>query len=63
MTETTKRKEPPYHKLTARESMASINARRALNTYEEVSDRENMYATVSELLRLSMSLYIYEDYL
>ena len=56
MTETTKRKEPPYHKLTARESMASINARRALNTYEEVSDRENMYATVSEPLRLSMSL-------
>lgn len=46
VTQTTKRKEPPYHKLTARESMASINARRALNTYEEVTDRENMYATV-----------------
>ncbi|XP_061181877.1 dentin sialophosphoprotein-like [Saccostrea echinata] len=45
-TEPTKRKEPPYHKLTARESMASINARRALNTYEEVPDKENMYATV-----------------
>ncbi|XP_055997422.1 uncharacterized protein LOC125645853 isoform X2 [Ostrea edulis] len=46
VTELTNRKEPPYHKLTARESMASINARRALNTYEEVTDRENMYATV-----------------
>lgn len=46
VTQTPKHKEPPYLKLTARESMASINARRALNTYEEVTDRENMYATV-----------------
>lgn len=51
MTQTPKHKEPPYLKLTARESMASINARRALNTYEEVTDRENMYATVSGNLR------------
>ncbi|KAK3087032.1 hypothetical protein FSP39_000677 [Pinctada imbricata] len=40
------KREPPYHKLTARESMASINARRAMNMYEEVRDTENMYATV-----------------
>lgn len=51
VTQTSKHKEPPYLKLTARESMASINARRALNTYEEVTDRENMYATVSGNLR------------
>ncbi|KAJ8321906.1 hypothetical protein KUTeg_000377 [Tegillarca granosa] len=44
--ESTKKKEPPYSKLTARESMASINARRALNTYETVAEAENFYATV-----------------
>ncbi|XP_060077713.1 uncharacterized protein LOC132557234 [Ylistrum balloti] len=40
------RREPGYIKLTSRESMASINARRALNTYETVAETENMYATV-----------------
>ncbi|XP_033726611.1 uncharacterized protein LOC117316198 [Pecten maximus] len=40
------RREPGYIKLTSRESMASINARRALNMYETVAETENMYATV-----------------
>ncbi|OWF50069.1 uncharacterized protein LOC110450922 [Mizuhopecten yessoensis] len=40
------RREPGYIKLTSRESMASINARRSLNTYETVAETENMYATV-----------------
>lgn len=31
--------------------MVSINVRRVLNTYEEVTDRENMYVTVSGNLR------------
>ncbi|XP_021344249.1 uncharacterized protein LOC110444166, partial [Mizuhopecten yessoensis] len=39
------RREPGYIKLTSRESMASINARRSLNTYETVAETENMYAT------------------
>lgn len=39
--------EPPYTKVTARESLASINARqRLLNMYETVPETENMYATV-----------------
>ena len=42
-----KKKEPPYTKLSARESLASMNARMASNTYETVSDVDNLYATVS----------------
>lgn len=41
-----KRKEPPYTKLSARESLASMNARLASNTYETVSELDNLYATV-----------------
>lgn len=53
-----KKREPPYHKITARESLASINQRLARNTYETVAETEadgaslplleteNFYATV-----------------
>lgn len=41
-----KKKEPPYSKLSARESLASMNARLASNTYETVSEVDNLYATV-----------------
>lgn len=41
-----KKKEPPYTKLSARESLASMNARMASNTYETVSEVDNLYATV-----------------
>ena len=41
-------KERCYTKVTARESLASMTARNALNTYEIVPDLpENTYATVS----------------
>ena len=41
-------KERCYTKVTARESLASMTARNALNTYETVVDLpENTYATVS----------------
>lgn len=53
------KREPPYHKITARESLASINQRLARNTYETVAETEadmqaslppleteNFYATV-----------------
>ena len=40
-------KEHRYTKVTARESLASMTARNALNTYETVPDLpENTYATV-----------------
>jgi len=42
-----KKKEPPYNKLSVRESLASMNARAASNTYEYVSEVDNLYATVS----------------
>ena len=41
-----RKKEPPYTKLSARESLASMNARLASNTYEMVSEVDNLYATV-----------------
>ncbi|KAL4217938.1 hypothetical protein ACF0H5_022677 [Mactra antiquata] len=41
-----RKKEPPYNKLSVRESLASMNARAASNTYEYVSDMDNLYATV-----------------
>lgn len=41
-----KKKEPPYNKLSVRESLASMNARAASNTYEYVSEVDNLYATV-----------------
>lgn len=58
--QTTQKREPPYHKITARESLASINQRLARNTYETVAETvadqqaeaatlpllENFYATV-----------------
>lgn len=58
--QTTTKREPPYHKITARESLASINQRLARNTYETVAETvadvqteavtlpllENFYATV-----------------
>lgn len=41
-------KEHKYTKVTARESLASMTARNALNMYEIVPDlAENTYATVS----------------
>ncbi|XP_053383208.1 uncharacterized protein LOC123539820 [Mercenaria mercenaria] len=40
------KKEPPYNKLSVRESLASMNARAASNTYEYVSEVDNLYATV-----------------
>ncbi|KAL3889999.1 hypothetical protein ACJMK2_002306 [Sinanodonta woodiana] len=40
------KKEPPYTKVTARESLASMNARVAQNTYEVLPDADNLYATV-----------------
>lgn len=40
------KKEPPYNKLSVRESLASMNARIASNTYEYVSEVDNLYATV-----------------
>ena len=53
------RKEPPYTKLSARESLASMNARLASNTYEIVSEVDNLYATVCvSLLTLSLRLII-----
>ncbi|KAH3709332.1 hypothetical protein DPMN_068794, partial [Dreissena polymorpha] len=39
-------KEPPYNKLSVRESLASMNARAASNTYEYVLEVDNLYATV-----------------
>ncbi|XP_052763573.1 uncharacterized protein LOC128205710 [Mya arenaria] len=40
------KKEPPYNKLSVRESLASMNERAARNTYEYVSEVDNLYATV-----------------
>lgn len=45
-TQTGGKKEPPYNKLSVRESLASMNARAASNTYEYVSEVDNLYATV-----------------
>ena len=44
-----KKREPPYNKLSVRESLASMNARIASNPYEYVSEVDNLYATVSSL--------------
>ncbi|KAK3583188.1 hypothetical protein CHS0354_025707 [Potamilus streckersoni] len=45
-TQAEEKKEPPYTKVTARESLASMNARIAQNTYEVLPDADNLYATV-----------------
>jgi len=51
-------REPPYNKLSVRESLASMNARAASNTYEDVADVDNLYATVSTLCTIELLLII-----